>query len=116
MKKSVEVFEDVTLVGIELLYLLWGLFLAIYLPLLNYLSGRTALIILGIRFPYSIYALIVGSLYLLSAVFLTRRRPVGMKLAFAANILGIPFIVPIVLGLISFVLLNRPEIKAKFKK
>ena len=115
VKKINETLKDVALVAIELCYLVWGIFLAVYLPLLNYLAPAE-ISILGIRFSSSIYALIVGLLYLMSAVFILRRRPFGLKLAIAANVLGIPFLVPIVIGLISFVLFNRPEIKEQFKK
>ncbi|MBU2541631.1 MAG: hypothetical protein KJ593_06990 [Candidatus Omnitrophica bacterium] len=115
MKKINELLKDASFIGLELCYLVWGAFLAVFLPVLNYL-GPNVVAIFGIKIPFSIYVVIVGLLYLFSAVFLVRRRPFGLKLAIAANVLGIPLLVPIVLGLISFVLLNRPEIKEQFKK
>ncbi len=117
MKSIIETLKAVTLIALESCYLVWGLFLAIYLPILNYLAPQTSSIF-GIKLPVSmsIYAVVVGFLYLLSAVFMVRRRPVSFKLSIAANVLGIPLLVPIVIGLISFVLLNRPEIKEQFKK
>ncbi|MEW6009550.1 MAG: hypothetical protein AB1629_07955 [Candidatus Omnitrophota bacterium] len=117
MEKPNKNLPIMSLILLELCYLAWGLFLAIYLPILNYLIPRK-MEILGLRFsfPISIYAVAVGLLYLLSAVFMARRRPISFKLSTAANVLGIIFLVPIVMGLISFVLLNRPEIKEQFKK
>lgn len=115
MKKVNEVFEDISLISMELIYLIWGLFLAVYLPIMSILRGRDV-ICSTLKFPVSIYAVIVGLLYLISALFIVRRRPVGFKVAIIANILGIPFLVPIVIGVISFVLFNRPEVKAQFKK
>ncbi len=115
MKKIGEFLKDISFVGLEACYLVWGAFLAVFLPILNYL-GPNQVMLFGIKISFSIYVVIVGLLYLFSAAFLARRRPVGLKLAIIANVLGIPLLVPIVLGLISFVLLNRPEIKEQFKK
>lgn len=114
MKKIVDFLRDTSLIAMEACYLLWGIFLSVFLPLLNYLAPRK-ITLLGIEFSFSIYMVIVGMLYLMSAVFIIRRRPFGLKLAVVANVLGIPFLVPIVIGLTSFVLFNRPEIKEQFK-
>jgi hypothetical protein len=118
MAKANESLKTVVFIAIELCYLAWGTVLAIYLPILTYLASRDV-VVLGVSVPfvlYAIYIVIVGLLYLLSVIFMARRRPVSFKLAAAANILGIPLLVPVVIGLISIVVLNRPEIKEQFKK
>ena len=115
MRQLKDIVKDAALILLELCYLVWGIFLAVFLLILGFLTSAKVSM-LGIEFSASIYGGLVGLLYLLSAVFIARRRPVGLKLAIVANILGIPFLVPIIIGLISFVLFNRPEIKDQFKK
>jgi hypothetical protein len=98
----------------EICYVVWGIFFIIIIPFMSYLALPHSYIA-KVRLPFSIYSFVIGALYLVSVMLLSRRKAVGIKLTFLASILGFPFIVPIVMGLISLYYFSRQEIKEMFK-
>ena len=113
MKKINDTLNSLGFIATKLSYLLWGIFLLIPFPIMNYYVPSNSFI--GrIRFPLSIYAGVIGLLYLISFLYLSKRKSIGLKIAIIPNILGIPFLMPILLGIMSLYYFTRPKIKGQF--
>jgi hypothetical protein len=102
------------IVTLEIAYALWGLFFGMCIPFATYVApansflGKTA-------FFVSVYSLTIGIFYIMSVYFMAKRKYAGVKLALLTNILGIPFLMPIALGVFSFYFFTRPQVKSQFK-
>lgn len=114
MEKELSFGEKLFLNLVEFYYISGGIVLSIGLPFINYLAPHNSLI--GrIRFPISLYAILIGSFYLVTGLYIARRKRIGLKLALIVNIMGIPLIFPITIGLVSLIFF-RANIKKQFKE